>query len=337
MIQYDSTDAYEISADACLKSIYNSLEYTTRYLRRRYFFIVLNLSTQLKYSNELVLLSNYEETRAVDYTAVACARSVFGVWIFSYGRFTVIGPRPALDGVLTYTRDAAAAHRRDHAGNTTVTFDYANKEYNTHIPYYDTYTSEYQEVNYMNAVTREMNHSVRVRTSVCVQSIYNSAQYTEHVNGHYVVVLNVDRYDYVNDLVHYHYKSVRCGGSVYGVWIFKCGGRFTVRSFTDHYDQLYRRLVPRFRVRESCEIDRDYVNSDIINYEKIMFTVNDRVRTSMDDDNDVIVDFNNDNCLDNTFTGHYDYYDNHYNCSKLLYLKKAPCKYPKYFGHIFCA
>lgn len=338
MIQYDSTDAYEISADACMKSMYNSLEYTTRYLRRRYFFVVLDLSTALKYTNDLVLLSNSDERRAADYTAVPCARSVFGVWIFSYGNFTVVGPGD-VDRVLAYTKNAGAVHRRGHAdrGTTAVQFDYPDKDNDTRIRMsYDSYVSEYQEVNYLNAVTRGMNHSVHYRTAVCVQAIYNSAQYNEYVNGHYAIVLNLDGYRFDNGLVHYHYKSVRCGGSVFGVWIFKCGGRFTVKSFTGHYDRLHRNTVPRFRIDQSCAIDPDYVKNDIVDYEKIMFTVNDNVRASMDDGDDVIVDFDNGRCPDGAFADGHRYRRDNYTCTKLLYLRKAPCEYTQYFGQMFC-
>lgn len=309
MIQHDGTVG--ISSDLlCMKSLYNSLEYTTRYLRRHYFFIILNLSTSSKHTNDLVLLNNLEQINVIDYTSVACAYSVFGIWIFSYGNFTIDLQKPFDETQIMYENNTSVTRRHNKNSNITFSFDYISRDYNAQIPFYEKYIREYRDFYNFSNIIPDMRLDTYLKIPMCTQSLYNLAQYNSYINENFVIVLNLKAYDYTNNLIHYYYKSVRCGDTVFGVWIFKCGGQFLVKSYND-------RIRKDFLVDKSCEIDPKSVKKYVINYNKIMFTLNQNVRTSMDDAKNIIIDFNNENCPRNNFTNNYNYHEYYFNCSKV--------------------
>lgn len=296
-ISFGASTYFQPHYKTCMNSIYNSVEYSIQYLDTHYYFIVLYFdpfkSTSKRiYSNNL---NTYE------YIPVECSYHVFGVWIFLHGNFVIHSRNFNDNFVYSSDENTSIIYNED---NIILNFDYIN--YSSTVGYK-------KLSNYFNI--RNL-HVMSMDVGTCIQSIYNQAQHFENINNcmndeylcdknKYVIILNLNHnstgyavYWYKNNLIDYYYKSVECGGTIFGVWIFSCG-QFTIKSNQIIYNE------------NSCNLNQKDVQNYVMDFNGgLIYTLNENTNTYIDQSSTIIINFINGNCS-NTYMN-LDYYNNGY-------------------------
>lgn len=264
----------QISQTTCMKSIYNSVEYSIRRLDKNYYFIIIYFSIYetSAYINNL---------RGYEYIPVYCANQYFfGVWIFTHGNFVIQSNKMSKDFVR-YSSSDENTFITYNDNNIILSFNYVKNARRFELP-------AVYEISY-----RLYSPNLYLDNERCIRSLYNDLQHLENDDKYknnakekkFIIVLNLqDDDNYKNDLTNYYYKSVECGNTIFDVWISSCG-QFTIKSKTIYYSGKY------------CNINDEDVRNKIMDfYGRFIYTLNENTNTYVENNSSIIINFNDKNC-----------------------------------------
>lgn len=265
----------------CMKSVYNYVDYVILGSDKPYYFIVLYYDKSSNHINKYYYINNLID---FVYTAVTCETYLFGVWTFSHGNFVIHSVSP--DKYFAYGSNVDVPVTSENNDlNKTFSFKRASDKGVGK-------TSRFPQYFGLQPIF------VPADERTCVQSMYDRLQYMENtyncMNDEYcrkenkfVIVLNLNQnrdrghvYSYEKHLTDYHYKSVDCAGSIYGVWTFAYGWFALKSSKYNGYGE------------KPCTVDERNAREHVFGFDgTLIYTLNENTVTRIDGDGTIIIDF----------------------------------------------